>query len=242
MTTGHDKLWHIKQCPLFSVLNEAEMHAIEESTRMVELARNAVVPPPTGNEPALYIVKKGHVELTYVDEDGREAAVMILEPGDVFGDLSSHGEQSALFGEHCKTISPACLCSISRSRFETLVQRFPDLAFRLSKLSLLRIHRLQVRLAEMMMRPSEARLASALLELDRQVGRDELHGGRRLGIGLSHADLGKLIGTSREMVTILMKRFREAGLVETPKRWIVLKDLKRLEEIAAGRAPVVVKA
>lgn len=229
------KIWHLKQCPLFSILTEEEKVQIARTTQMVELERNQTVPPPPENEPALYIVKRGNIELTYANAQGDKAAVMILGPGDVFGALTVEGESA--FGESCRTLTEAGLCSIGRSRFEELIRRFPDLAFRLTKLSLLRIHRLQVRLAEMMMKPAEARLALALLELNEQVGRDHLSG-RKLGIPLSHADLARLIGTSREMVTILMRRFRESNLVETPKRWIVLKDLEGLRGVAEGRSSI----
>ncbi len=233
LTPDDSKLWHVQQCPLFSVLTDEEKDTIAKTLHMIELERNKVVPPPPEDGPALYIVKKGHVELTFVDEEGNEAAVMILGPGDVFGALT--GDDSQLYGEHCRTITEAYLCSIGRERFEGLLKRFPDLAFRLTKLSMLRIQKLQVRLAEMMMRPAESRLALAFLELDDQIGREHSSGGRKLSLPLSHSDLGKLIGTSREMVTVIMKRFREAGLVETPKRWIVLKDMEGLREVSGGK-------
>lgn len=228
--TKIDSLWHIKNCPLFSALSPEEMKAIKNATKMYELPKNQTVPPPPGGEPTLFIVKKGHVQLTYIDEGGHEAVVILLGPGDVFGSLDPENEA---YGEQCRTVSDVCLCSINRSRFENMVRKYPNLAFRLTKLSFLRINRLQVRLAEMMMRQADERLALALLDLDQQVGRDEANGKRKLALSLTHADLSKLIGTSREMVTMLFAKFRKAGVIDTDKGWIYILDQAGLKKMAS---------
>ncbi len=232
MTTQppNTKLWHIKNCPLFSALSPDEMHAIEAAAQMNEYPKNKLVPPPPEGEPSLFVVKKGHVQLTYVDDSGNEAVVMMLGPGDMFGSLDDEGGG---FGEYCRTVSDACLCRISRPKFEHMLQKYPNLAFRLTKFSLLRINRLQVRVAEMMMRQADARLALTLLDLDQQVGRTEADGRRKLGLGLTHSDLAKLIGSSREMVTMLFRKFRAAKLVETEKGWIYLLDVDGLKQMAS---------
>ncbi len=224
----HDKLWHIKNCPLFHALSPEEYEAIRSTVQMYEVAKNKILPPPPEGEPSLFVVKRGYVQLTYSDEDGREAVVILLGPGDVFGSLDPN---DLTFGERCRTVSEACVCRISRQKFEHMLQKYPNLAFRLTKFSLLRINRLQVRLAEMMMRQADERLALALLDLDEQVGREEPDGRRKLTLALTHADLAKLIGTSREMVTILFSKFRKKGLIDTEKGWIYLRDTGGLRKM-----------
>jgi CRP-like cAMP-binding protein len=193
------------------------------------MPKNKLIPAPPEGEPSLYVVKRGHVQLTYTDEMGNEAVVILLGPGDVFGSMDP---SDLSFGEHCRTVSEACVCRISRQRFEVMLQKYPGLAFSLTKFSLLRINRLQVRLAEMMMRQADERLALALLDLDKQVGRTEGDGRRKLSLALTHADLAKLIGTSREMVTMILGKFRKLGLVETNRGWIYLTDLDGLRRVA----------
>lgn len=228
-----DKLWHLKGCPLFSTMTTEELMGIQSSTQLFTLPKNSLVPPAPEGEYCLFVVKRGHVQLTYVDNEGREAVVILLGPGDVFGSLV---ESLPTFGEQCRTVSDVCLFRISRQRFENMLQKYPNLAYNLTKLSLLRISRLQVRLAEMMMRPADQRLALALLDLDKQVGRTEPDGRRKLTLALTHADLAKLIGTSREMVTMLFGKLRRAGLIDTDKGWVFLRDLEGLATLAKGSA------
>ncbi|MCC5877052.1 MAG: Crp/Fnr family transcriptional regulator [Candidatus Sumerlaeia bacterium] len=234
MTNLSTKLWHIQQCPLFEAMSTEEKAAVGSASEMIELPKNKVIPPPPASDPSLYVVKKGHIQLSYTDLSGKEAVVILLGPGDVFGSLDP---EEAPFGEHCRTVSDACICRISQFRFDGLLRKYPDLAYRLTKFSMLRINRLQVRLAEMMMRQADQRLALALLDLDRQVGRELPDGRKKLGLSLTHADLGKLIGTSREMVSILFKKFREKNLVEVEKGWIYLVDCEALRRLADNQEP-----
>jgi CRP/FNR family transcriptional regulator len=206
-----------------------EQHAIGTASDLIQLRRNQVLPSPPPDEPCLYVIKRGHVQLTYSDEQGREAVVILLGPGDVFGGVDP-GDTT--FAEYCKCLSEACLCRISRSRFLEMLSRYPNLGYALTKFSLLRIRRLQVRLAEMMMRSADERLVLALLDLNAQIGRDEPDGRRKLTIPLTHADLAKLIGTSREMVTILLGRLRKAGLVDSEKGWLYINNLDQLRALS----------
>lgn len=224
-------LWHLKQCPLFAHLDADELQAVYAASQVVSLGPEEIVPAADGEEGALWVVKRGHVKLSYVDAGGREATVLVLGPGDIFG-----GARGATdYGEHCRTMTACCLCRMGKARFEHLVRKYPDIAYTINKAHLDRIHRLQVRMAEMLMRPVDQRLAVALLDLDRQVGEESAKPpGRRIPLPLSHRDLAMLVGSSREMVTHVMKRLRDGGLVDATRKQVVLLDVRGLRRLADG--------
>ena len=232
LNTSEIKLWHLKQCPLFANLSQQELGAIFDSSKLVVLDPGETAPPPPGDEPSIWVVKRGYVKLTCVDEGGRDGAILILSPGDIFGSILPGDE--AVFGENCTALTAVCLARLSRSRFDTLMRRFPDLGYRITKASFDRIQRLQIRVGELLMRSVEERLALALLELDRVVGEPAEEGaGRALNVPLSHRDLAQLVGSSREMVTHVMGRLREKGLVDTGARKnVILRDVEALRKIA----------
>ncbi len=228
--TAEVHIWHLKQCPLFTNLTTGELDAIYAASQNVSLGPGEIVPPPETGESALWIVKRGHVQLAYVDSTGREATVLILGPGDLFGGFHGHED----YGEHCKTLTSVCLCRLTQVRFEQLMQKYPDICHTITKASFDRIHRLQVRMAELMMRPVDQRIAITLLELDSQVGEEcGEPEGRRLGLPLSHRDLSMLVGSSREMVTHVMRRLRKEGLVDTARKEIVITNVEKMRELAA---------
>ena len=226
------ELWHHKSLELFRGLDEADAAAMERSLGVVELRKNQLAPLREGQKRCLFVVLQGHVRLTYTDARGAEAVVVVLGPGDFFGSLE---EDDADYGSHCRALTNARLGRLSASEFDALVKKSPHLALKLTKMSMSRVQRLQVRLAEMMLRTVSERLALTLLSLAEQVGREEPGGKVRLMLWLTQSDLGKLIGSSREMVCKVMKDFQAGGLVEVDKGWINLTSLDGLRERAGTR-------
>ncbi|MBI1291972.1 helix-turn-helix domain-containing protein [bacterium] len=221
------KLWHIKQCPLFSQLPPAELREVMDMANVVSCSPAELIPVDADSEGAVWIVKRGHVKMNYTDGAGRQAAVLLLGPGDMFG-LVEPGKGGD-FGEHCEALTACCLCRISRRRFEALLLRHRDLGLRVMKSSMERIAKLQVRLADLMMRPAEARLALILLELASVAGQPgDVAESVRLDLPISHSDLAQLIGTSREMVSYVMRRFRDRDLISSARKDVTLLDLEGL--------------
>jgi len=223
------KMWHIKQCPLFTDLAQPELREVLDLANVVSCSPGELIPVDSGTDGSVWIVKRGHVKMNYTDGAGRQAAVLLLGPGDMFGMVDSG--RPGDFGEHCESLTACCLCRISRRRFETMLARHPDLALRVNRAAMDRIGRLQVRLAELMLRPAEARLALILLELAQVAGIRTPEGEVRLDLPISHSDLAQLIGTSREMVSYVMRRFRDRNLLESARKEIVLMDLDGLRRI-----------
>jgi CRP-like cAMP-binding protein len=223
------KLWHIKQCPLFSQLPPHELREVMDLANVVSCSPGELIPVDAESEGSVWIVKRGHVKLNYTDGMGRQAAVLLLGPGDIFGMVESG--KGGDFGEHCESLTACCLCRISRRRFETLLSRHSDLSLRVTKASMERIARLQVRLADLMMRPAEARLALILLELSLVAGKPgEEPNSVRIDLPISHSDLAQLIGTSREMVSYVMRRLRDRALLSSARKDITLLDLDGLRK------------
>jgi CRP-like cAMP-binding protein len=228
------KLWHIKNCPLFSQLPAEELKAVVDVADVVSCSPGDLVAMSGEDLEAVWVVKRGHIKLTYTDPGGKEAAVLLLGPGDIFGVLPSRTETSV--GEHCRALTASCLCRLHRRRFDSLMARYPNISMRITGAIFDRLQSLQLRLADLMMRPAEARLALILLELKSAAGHRLEDGTVELDLAISHSDLAQLIGTSREMVTILLKRFRQDDLVETSRKTIILRNIPALTAIRDGES------
>lgn len=233
---GENKLWHVKQCPLFDAMEGEDLRALTDLANVVSYGPMEIIPSDTFSEQSVWVVKRGHIKLNYSDVNGRQAAVLLLSPGDFFGSLnpppaSARAKPLAeAFGEHCETLTAACLCRFPRNRFDTFLKRHPDLALRLAHATFDRIARLQIRLADLMTRSAESRLALVLLELALLAGHQTPRG-LVIDVPVTHADLAQLIGTSREMVSYVMRRFRDEGYLESGRKEILLLDPRSLEEV-----------
>lgn len=227
-------LWHLQQCPLFRNLRGEDLEAVFSMARLTSFGPDEDVNAPTelDETQSFWVVKRGHVKLGFVDDQGRESTVMILSPGDLFGSFPMAAVDA--YGEHSRTLTSACLCSVSHKDFERLMRKHPTVAYEINKAAFRRIEKLQVRMADLLMKPIEERLAITLLQLNRQIGEDDGEGGRTFGLPLSHRDLANLVGSSREMVTHVLRRFREEGLIESARKELRLCNLPLLEKVARG--------
>lgn len=233
-SVAEEKLWHLQHCPLLAGLSQREMRELHDITVMVKLqAQDRLL--ATDREPgAIWLVKDGLVSLAYGDASGKGATVVLLGPGDLFGALEPAGDQA--LSESAVALKPAILCRMTRPQMEGLLNRYPDIAYRITKLSWRRIAHLQQRLAEIMTHTVSQRLATLLLQVAAEYGEDR-SGGRSLGLTVTHDDLARLVGSSREMVTKVMGHFRDSGWVLSSRKSVELVDLQALQAVAAADQP-----
>ena len=227
-----EKIWHLQHCPLLSGLGPQEMEQLEHITVMVKLAERERIAAGIQASQTIWLVKEGLVSLTYGDTDGKSATVLLLGPGDLFGALADAEE--SVFTENAEALKPTVLCRMTRQQLESVLDRHPEMAYRVTKFTWCRIARLQQRLVEIMVKSVRQRLAGLLLQLASEYGADAA-GARSIGLALTHDDLARLVGSSREMVSKVMGSFRQAGWVRTARKTTELVDVDALTEAADGQ-------
>ena len=231
LSPSEEKLWHLQHCPLFSGISQQEMEHLRDVTVMVKLEPEDRILSDPEDRNAIWFIKEGLMSLTYGDEEGRGATVLLLGPGDLFGAME--GAQSLDYSESIVALRPTVLCRMTQQQMETLLNRYPDIGYRITKFSLRRIARLQQRLAEIMTKPVRVRLAALLLNLADEYGQDQPDGSRSVGLTITHDDLARLVGSSREMLSKVMGSFREGSLVRSARKQIDLVDLPTLRRIGS---------
>ena len=90
-----------------------------------------------------------------------------------------------------------------------------------------------------MTKPVKERLALLLLKLATEYGEDRISGTRSLGLAVTHEDLARLVGASREMVSKVMRQFRDAGWVHSSRKTIEVVNLDAMSEATEARFSVL---
>ena len=228
-----EKLWHLHHCPLFSGISRSEMRHLSDITVMFKLDPQERIISDPDNPHAIWLVKKGLVSLTYGDIAGRDATVLLLGPGDLFGSMMETDDLD--YSQNIVALRPTVLCRMTRPQMDALLHKFPDLGYRLTKFSWRRIARLQQRLAEIMTKSVKVRLATLLLNLAEEYGEDRADGARSVGLTITHDDLARLVGSSREMVSKVMGGFRERDLIRSSRKQVDLLDREALRRIIEAK-------
>jgi CRP-like cAMP-binding protein len=82
---------------------------------------------------------------------------------------------------------------------------------------------------------ADQRIAAALIRLAKKMG-EQKGTGMLIQLPFSRQDLAAMTGTTVETVSRVMSRFAERGLVKTGRKWVEIRDIQGLEQIAKEAA------
>ena len=158
---------------------------------------------------AVFYIQKGKVKITVVSEQGKEAVVAILGPGEFCGEGCLTGQPLRL-----ATATAMTDCEIMRVEKAVMVRVLheePAFSEMFVSHLLARTIRVEADLVDQLFNSSEKRLARALLLLA-NFGKD----GRPEPIiaKVSQETLAEMIGTTRSRVSFFMNKFRNLGLID----------------------------
>jgi CRP-like cAMP-binding protein len=173
----------------------------------------------------VFLLAEGRVKLCSITPGGKQAILALIEPGELFGELSLVDPSNR--DEHAEAMTPSTAILLPRDALEQLIAESPQLALGVTKLIGLRRKRIERRLKSLLFRSNRDRLIHLLLDLAGQYGQ-EADGGVLLSIRLSHQDLASIIGATRETVTTLLGEMQLERLVKVARQRLVIRDLKRL--------------
>ena len=158
---------------------------------------------------AVFYIQKGKIKLSVVSEQGKEAVVAILAPGQFFGEgcLNGHPLRIAT----TTAIEDCVITRLDKAVMVTTIHNEPDFSELFMAYLLDRNSRIEEDLIDQLFNSSEKRLARLLLLLA-NFGKE----GRPLPIAgkISQETLAEMIGTTRSRVSFFMNKFRKLGFIE----------------------------
>lgn len=177
----------------------------------------------------LYLVASGKVKLIRHGLSGREVLLDILQGGEYFGHLAIGNQQG--YVETAIAQTDCCILQISARNFENVLNRYPEVTMKVLKAVGQRLEESQEIIKQLSVYTVEERIAAALIRVAKKLG-EQKQTGMLIQIPFSRQNLAAMTGTTVETVSRVMSRFSADGLISTGRKWVVLKDLKSLEQIA----------
>ena len=158
---------------------------------------------------AVFYVQQGKVKLTVVSEQGKEAVVAILGPGQFFGEgcLNGHPLRIAT----TRAVDECVITRLEKATMIATIHNEPEFSELFMSYLLSRNSRIEEDLVDQLFNSSEKRLARLLLLLANfgKEGRPEPIVGK-----FTQETLAEMIGTTRSRVSFFMNKFRKLGFVE----------------------------
>ena len=226
-----EKLWYLKKFKLFEGFTQEEMDELNRITRMESFTKNQPIYLQGALSRSVFLLKKGRVKISKVDETGKSVTLAILEPGEIFGEIEAlEGTLRTTTAQSLESLEDVLVCEIQHVDFERYLEKQPKVAARVLKLIGPRLRQIETKIGDLVFRTAPARLANLFLTLSESMGKPE-HNGIMLRARLTHSNLADLIGTARETVSLILGDFVRAGLVSQRRSYITILDKERLEKV-----------
>jgi len=221
---GQHKREYLRKQELFHDLTPDDISVIDRQTQMVTCPKGRILYSQEDRAEALFLLKRGRVQLYRLTGSGKRLELATLEPGTFFGEMPLLGE--SLRHAFAEAIDDSLVCVMSRADVERLIRERPEVALRMIEVLGRRLATSEARLEELAYRSVSARIAAVLLRLS--------SGDEFAVVSITHQELGDMIGALRETVTKTLDEFQAQGLVKLGRGRIHLLDVAglraRLEE------------
>ncbi len=176
----------------------------------------------------VYYVASGMAQVSLLSQDGKEANLRSIGPGELFGELAAldGNPRSASVVAH----TDMTLYKLSAGQFESWLAETSGAGLWLSRLLVGRIREMTERTFELATMHVTRRIQ---LEILRLAQRGEGSGGTvRIDPFPTHAELAARIGTHREAISREIGWLRKAGILTTEGRTLTLLDMAKLRGLA----------
>jgi CRP-like cAMP-binding protein len=171
------------------------------------------------------LIIRGHVKLSAISDDGKEAMLAIRGAGDLIGEMSAiDGEPRSATAT---ALEPVDALVVPADRFEHFLRQNPDVALLIVRLLSRRLRDADRKRLEFAAQDSMGRVAARLVELADRFG-VETDAGVKIDLPISQEELAAWTACSREAVTKALHSMRELDWLETGRRAIVVHDLDAL--------------
>lgn len=213
---GLDKLGYLARINLMEELPPAALADVAAVTPMSAVSRGTVISSPDRATEVIYMLKDGHVRLYRLSPDGKEFTTALLGPGNIFGQSGEFSLGTA--DSFAEAVDDCILCLLTRSDLESLLERHPRLARRMVQILSSRLREAEEAMSYLALADLRARLLHLLVRLAQEFGRPEAGGWVQVATDLSHQDLAKMIGATRETISAHLSAMGREGLVRTGRK------------------------
>jgi CRP/FNR family cyclic AMP-dependent transcriptional regulator len=196
--------------PLFDVIPREALDAILLQATEKSVRRGQTVFQKGDEGSYMVAVLSGRIRISATSSEGREVTLNMIDSGEVFGEMALLDGKPR--SADATALENSNLMMVERRHFLPYLTASNDLALRVIDVLCERLRETSETLGNFAMLDLPGRLARRLLNLAAEYG-SAANGRTLLEIRLSHTDLGRFVGCSRETVNKQMRAWEEIGIV-----------------------------
>lgn len=212
-----DVISTLKKIDVFQGLAEEEFSLISEITKTRFVKKNMLIFSKGDENNSMYIIKEGSADVSILTESGKELILSTLSEGDYFGELSLL--DGAPISANITATKDSILLSIHKDNFFQVMERNKRLLSNVISHLCSNIRELTEKVEGFALLDVYQRFSLLLMDLSELNENQE----RVVSRSLTHKNIGLRIGSSREMVSRIMKDLENGEYISINNKIITIK-------------------
>jgi len=218
---------NLEGCPLLAGIPPEDLRRDCPTARIVAVRHRGTLYRQGEPARAIFCVLEGQVTIARSSADGATLTTAVMGAGDFFG--------AALSGAAATEDTARAKGAVSAWRapideFRRLLLQHPNASWEFASLLARRQHRMERRLEGFAFKRVEARLAETFRELSGGFAMRCEHGfGQHLR--LSQQELADLVGASRPVVSTILNRLRDQGVLGYNREYVCVRRIEDIENL-----------
>jgi|SRR5699024_1486199 len=179
---------------------------------------------------AIYLIKKGKIKLSTINDNGDEKTVGIIGKNSMVGTSSLFNNAQYMF--NATAVTDTLLLKYNKTEFISKVFNDKEMITQVLKILSGRIRILTNHVLDLSFDHSYKRLAKALLDISNTYGVKTENGNILIKLNITQRELGEIIGTTWVTVSHNLKKLTESGVIKKDKKNYIITNLDKLKNIS----------
>ena len=217
----------LTRLPVFAALHPNERMTLAAKAYRKSFRADDIIFSKGDPGHTLHIIVSGMVKISLPSEDGGEALLAILLPGEFFGELSLFDGQPRSASAVTMTVTETVV--LHRDEFLSFIKEHPSVVLPILSVLSNRLRGADDVISDCVFLDIPARVAKKLVELSETFGHS-VDDGVEIDLRLRQQELASMVGTTRESVNRALSLLENKGAIKLDRQKITILQLKLLKE------------
>lgn len=221
-----ENFWYLENVDLTKLLCPQKLGSALEKSKSPSYKKGDYIYLPEQSSDKVYFLSSGRVKIGSYNSTGKEITKAILEPGQVFGELSLIGEGNRR--DFAYAMEDTDVCALTVAEMNSLFKDHSSLSMFMMKIMGNRVLDMEQRLESLVFKDSRTRIVEFLVDLTEKRG-DRVGYEYVVRKFITHQEIANLTATSRQTVTTVLNELRTKNLITFNRKRLLVRDVDKLK-------------
>lgn len=217
-----DVTLYLKKVPIFAGLTQFDLDKLASLVTVQHYAKDNLILLEEDMGRVLFIIGKGKVKISQINDDGREVILSILSAGDIFGEMALLDGSSR--SASVTSLTDSELMILRRGDFLNLLEEYPKVSINLLRELARRLRKSDSQIKSLSLKDATGKVAYVILRLAEEIGIEKDNSIVINGLPMQQ-DIANMAGTSRETVSRVFSKLQQSGLIIKKGSKLTITDI-----------------